>query len=122
MVRVRPRSQLFGSVASVVHYNTFSRLLISLFVRIFGTPGVAYFDDYGFLACAHLQDSAFKYFREFFGILGVELPPKKCSISNINTFLGIRGSFPSRDNSFRLSAELDAQKSHEMDYTTGGYS
>ena len=44
-----PRSQLFGPVVSVLHYNTFSRLLVSLFVKIFGIPAVAYFDDYGFV-------------------------------------------------------------------------
>ena len=105
-----PRSQLFGSVASVVHYNTFSRLLISLFVRIFGIPGVAYFDDYGFLVFAHLQNSAFRHFKEFCEILGVALSPKKCSISGTNTFLGLTGSFPSRCNSFRLSIKLDDLK------------
>ena len=108
-----PCSQLFGSVASVVHYNTFSRLFISLFVRIFGIPGIAYFDDYGFLIFAHLQDAAFNHFRQFCDLMGVELSPKKCSISNINTFLGLRGFFPSRANSFRLSVmlgELKAEK------------
>ena len=43
----RPDAQLVGSTASVLHYNVFSRNLISIFSRIFLVPCVAYFDDFG---------------------------------------------------------------------------
>ena len=70
-----PRSQIFESVAPVVHYNTFSRLIMALFVRLFGTPGVAYVDDFGFVIFEGLRESALKSFVEFFGLLGSAIFP-----------------------------------------------
>ena len=48
----RSRSLIFGSTAAVVHYNTFSRMLVTLFSRLFGIPAVAYFEDFGFVIFA----------------------------------------------------------------------
>ena len=80
--------------------------MISLFVRIFGIPGIAYFDDYGFLIFAHMKDEAMAVFMEFCSLLGVELPPQKCSIGTSNTFLGLTADFPPKANSFKLKIWL----------------
>ena len=42
-----PRALLFGAVATVLHYNSFSRIIAVLSNMLFGLPVVNYFDDYG---------------------------------------------------------------------------
>ena len=106
-----PRSQIFGSTASVIHYNTFSRLLASLICRLLGLPCIGYFDDYAFLVPRTLQDLALTTFKEFCAILGVILKDSKCSVGPINTFLGLRGDFPSRRSGMKLTISLDQEKS-----------
>ena len=104
------RSQIFGSTASVVHYNTFSRLLVSLFVRLFGIPMVGFFDDFGFITFADIMDPALAAFIEFCRLLGVHLSAKKCAVGTTITFLGLKGSFPSPSNRFTLQIALDPEK------------
>ena len=71
------RSQIFGPTASVVHYNTFSRLLVSLFVRLFGIPMVGFFDDFCFVVFPNVTDQALVTFIEFCRLLGAHLSSKK---------------------------------------------
>ena len=106
-----PRSQIFGSTASVIHYNTFSRLLASLICRIMGLPCIGYFDDYAFLIPRSLQDVALKSFKEFCSLLGVLLKDSKCSVGPVNTFLGLRGVMPSLRSGMKLAISLDQEKS-----------
>ena len=104
------RSQIFGSTASVIHYNTFSRLLVSLFVRLFGIPMVGFFDDFGFVIFADVMDQALSAFINFCRLLGVHLSAKKCAVGTTITFLGLKGSFPSPSNRFTLRIALDPEK------------
>ena len=104
------RSLMFGSTAAVVHYNTFSRLLVSLFVRLFGIPMVGYFDDFGFVIFQTVSREALDTFRDFCRIIGTSLAAKKCSVGTANSFLGIRAVLPSTSNAFRLSLSLDPEK------------
>ena len=43
-----PRTQLFGSVASVLRYNVFSRLLFAIANRLLGIPAIGYVGDFAF--------------------------------------------------------------------------
>ena len=105
------RSQIFGSTASVIHYNTFSRLFSSLICRILGLPCLGYFGDFAFLAPQLIQDKALATFREFAQLVGTFLKDKKCSIGPSNTFLGLRGTMPSRSNGMKLTISIDEDKS-----------
>ena len=106
-----PRSQIFGSTASVVHYNSFSRLLASLICRLLKLPCIGYFDDYAFLAPTPIQELALSTFKEFSSLVGTLLHAKKCSIEPVNTFLGLRGSMPCRRSGMKLEISLDQEKS-----------
>ena len=106
-----PRSQIFGSTASVVHYNTFSRLLASLICRLMGLPCIGYFDDYAFMVPKPIQDLALITFKDFSSIMGTILHDRKCSIDSTNTFLGLRGVMPSKASGMKLSISLDKDKS-----------
>ena len=49
------RTQLFGSIASVIHYNVFARIIAELFTVIFGIPFVSFFDDLDhIMRCLHI--------------------------------------------------------------------
>ena len=41
------RTLMFGSIAAVLRYNGFSRIIEELARRIFGIPRTCYFDDFG---------------------------------------------------------------------------
>ena len=45
----RSRARMFGSVAAVLHYNVFPRLITVIFNRMFGIPLVFFFDDFSAL-------------------------------------------------------------------------
>ena len=105
------RSQIFGSTAAVVHYNTFSRLLVSLFVRLFGIPMIGYFDDFGFIVFETISAKALATFESFCSLLEVSLSKKKCSVGRINSFLGIKATLPAFANKFKLFLSLDDDKS-----------
>ena len=106
-----PRSQLFGSTAAVVHYNTFPRLLAPLFTRLFGIPLIGFFDDYGFLIFKSVMEESLSTFRQFCSILGIDLSEKKCSVGTTNTFLGLKGVSPSKVNSCSLTISMGPEKS-----------
>ena len=106
-----PRSQIFGSTASVVHYNTFSRLLASLICRILGLPCIGYFDDYAFMTPKPIQDLSLITFKDFSSILGTILHDRKCSIESKNTFLGLRGVMHSKKSGMKFAISLDHAKS-----------
>ena len=65
----RPNAQLFGSAAIVLHYSIFSRLIISLFSRIFLVPDFAYFDYFGWVAPIDLVKECYKRVFDFYGPL-----------------------------------------------------
>ena len=65
-----PKTQIFGSIASVLHYNVFSRLLASLINRILGILILGYVDDFGSPIPASLGIRALKCLNDFCEILG----------------------------------------------------
>ena len=116
-----PRSQIFGSTASVVHYNTFSRLLASLICRLLGLPCIGYFDDYAFMAPKPIQTLALNTFKDFSSIIGTILQDRKCSIDSTNTFLGLKGVMPSKKSGMKLSISLDREKSERWIELISGF-
>ena len=106
-----PTTQLFGSTASVLHYNVFSRLLVTIINRVFAIPTIGYYDDYGFYVPAELGDEALTLIKRICHLLGVTLKEEKCYIGPTNTFLGLSGIFPDRLNNFSLTVALTPEKS-----------
>ena len=115
------RSHIFGPAAAVVHYNTFSRLLVSLFVRLFGIPTIGYFDDFGFMVFETVSAKALGAFKEFCALLGVSQSKKKCSGGRINSALWAQATLPAFSNKFKLSLPLDEEKSPKWIEPISGY-
>ena len=109
-VAMAPKTQISGSIASVLHYNVLSRILVSIFNRVFGIPMIGYFDDFGFLIPSSLSSDALQLVHQVCQMLGVKLKPDKSSIGRIATFLGLRGSFTHSDNDFTLTISLPNDK------------
>ena len=98
----RATAHVFGWVASVIHYNALSLLLVSQVNRISLTPTIGIYDDLGFLAPSSTQGHATQDSDAFFAFVGVNLKISKCAISPSSIFLGIRGDFPSVENRMSL--------------------
>ena len=81
-----PNSLMFGSAASVIHYNVFSRILVELVNGISGIHTVGYFDDFGGFAPIELTREALGIFSEFCEILGIELKITKSERGNGSSF------------------------------------
>ena len=75
------RSPILGSAASVVRYNTFSRLLAPLCSPLFGIPTLCYFDDSGFIAPESVCREDGGAFQGFFSILAVSLRPRNAHLA-----------------------------------------
>ena len=106
----RPRTQLFGSTASVLHYNCFSRLLTTLLTRLLMIPLLGYFDDFGFYAPLEYAVETLDRVARFCHILRIPLKEEKSAAGPIMTFLGLTGPFPSPDNDMTSSVRLDNAK------------
>ena len=104
------RTLLFGAVAAVIHYNTFSRIISELVCRLFGIPMLSYFDDFGALLPANLARKGLVTFTEWCSLLGIGLKLKKSEVGSEITFLGLLGSFPSKANGMQLSVTLTKEK------------
>lgn len=105
-----PKALLFGAEAAVLHYNCFSRLISVIFNKIFGTPLIAYFDDFGALAPKRLCDKALLTFERFCETIGIRLKTSKTELGTRITFLGLKGGFPSPSNNMALSIRLPKKK------------
>ena len=105
------KTHIFGAVASVLHYNVFSRLIASLANRVFGIPILGYVDDFGAPVPGGVSEIALRVFQDFCQILGVVLGKSKCSALHTITFLGLLGEFPDISNNMTLSISLTAGKS-----------
>ena len=106
----RPRTQLFGSIAAVLHYNCLSRIIASLACQILLIPTIGYFDDFGFLTAFSDSDATMRAFAEFFSPLGLELKTEKSIIGVIDGFLGLEAYFPCPPNRLTLSLSLSNDK------------
>ena len=106
----RSRTLMFGSIAAVLHYNSFARAISALANFLLGLPMVSYFDDFAALLPAEIAPKALEVFSSFCSLLGITLKPGKSEVGPSVTFLGLRGSFPSCDNRFRLGISLPPEK------------
>ena len=104
------RTLMFGAVASVIHYNVFSRILAELTCKIFGIPLVAYVGDFGALAPASIGKLALSTYSRFCALIGVPLKLKKSVVGPVITFLGLEGTFPTPENGMKLSVRLTPEK------------
>ena len=105
-----PRTLMFGATASVLRYNTFSRILAALINCILGIPLIAFYDDLGSPIPYALGEDALRAVTEVCEILGAILKPSKCEWGGSLTFLGLLGSFPSAANGWELSLSLTEEK------------
>ena len=108
---IPPNTQLFGSTGSVLRYNAFSRLIVTIFARVFGIPTIGYYDDFGLLVPAGLGECAMAAVTETRALLWVILKGEKGPIWAPNTFLGLNGIFTNRENKFSLTISLTPDKS-----------
>ena len=105
-----PRTQLFGSVASVMHYNIFSRVLVVIANRLLGIPAVGYVDDCAFLAPLSLGPAAAQAFHQMTDPIGIKVQKHKCKFGQTNTSIGAGGNMPSQANGMQLSVRIPAEK------------
>ena len=80
-------------------------------VRVFATPAIGYYGDYGFLAPIELSAADMRVVRRVFALLGITLRDDKCRIAGTNNFLGLTGCFPCRGSDYSLSISLTPDKS-----------
>lgn len=106
----RSRTLMFGSVAAVLHYNIFSRLVTAVFTRLFGIPLICFFDDFAALLPAQLAGKGLAVFTRFCELLGIRLKRAKSEVGPVITFLGLQGTFPSKSNGSSLSICLPIPK------------
>ena len=105
-----PRTLIFGATASVLHYNTFSRLLAILINRLFGIPLLAFYDDLGSPMLFALGRVALETLTGACRLLGVVLKKSKSEWGNPLTFLGLLGHFPNKANGGTLHIALSPDK------------
>ena len=104
------RTQLFGSTASVLHYNCFPRLLTTFLTRLLMLPILGYFDDFGFFTLRDSAETTLGHVTRFCRILCITLKEEKSAVGPIMTFLGLTGTFPCPSNDMVLSVCLDDGK------------
>ena len=104
------RTLLFGSIASVLHYNILSRAISELVGKISGIPIVCFFDDFGAVIIKGLPIEELWRFQQFCDICGIDLKAEKTEIGQKVRFVGIMGSFPSHGSGFTLSIRLTDEK------------
>ena len=81
---------LFGSVASVLHWNRCSVLMASAAARLLAAPVVSYFDDFLLMQLALAGDSAQVSMRALFKQLGMPVKTRKTKEgANLNQALGM---------------------------------
>ena len=93
----RPRTLMFGSVAAVLHYNIFSRLITALFNRLFRIPMICFSGDFAALPPKEIAPKGLAVSTRFFGLLGIRLETAKSEVGTVITFLGPQCTFPNRE-------------------------
>ena len=83
-----PRAQLFGSVASVMHYNISNRSLVVIANRLLGAPAVGYVDDFAFPAHLSLCPAAVRAFHQMADSIGIKIMKHKRLFGEKNVCLG----------------------------------
>ena len=104
------RTLMFGAISAVLHYNVFSRILAELACRIFGLPMLSYFDDFGALLPAEIAKQGLLTFSRMCTLLGIKLKLQKSEVGPAITFLGLLGTFPSKEGGMDLTVSLPQDK------------
>ena len=105
-----PRALLFGSVAAVLRYNCFSRIVAILANLLLGLPTVNYFDDLGSQTPTSIPEAELAALTDFGHILGIILKDDKTELGRLISFLGLEGHLPGPDNDMTLSVDLTDEK------------
>ena len=106
----RSRTLVFGSVAAVIHYNVFSRLITVIFNKTFGIPPICFFDDFAALLPRLLARKGLAAFTAICELLGIKLKSAKSELGPEVTFLGLQGTYPAEKTDFVLQICLPAEK------------
>ena len=93
----RSRTLMFGSLAAVLHYNIFHRLITALFNRLFRTPLIFFFDDFAALPPKEVAPKGLAVFARFCTLLGIRLETSNSEVGPAIAFLGLQGAFPNRE-------------------------
>ena len=80
-----PKALLFGAEADVRRYNCLSRLISVIFNKTFGTPLLAYFDDFGAIAPKNMCGEDLETFETFCETLGIRLKLTKTVLGTLIT-------------------------------------
>ena len=115
------RTLIFGSVAAVLHYNVFSRIIVALVNRYLGIPLLGYFDDFAAIIRKTLGREALAAFTSFCTTLGIQLKEEKSEVGPRVVFLGLLGSFPCAENGWRLSISLTDDKRRKWSALLSSY-
>ena len=91
------RTLMFGSIAAVVHYNVFSRLITAIFNRMLGSPLVCFFGDFASLIPRLLATKGLAVFTRICDLLGIKLKQAKSEVCPAITLLCLLGTFPSME-------------------------
>ena len=105
-----PRTQLFGSAASVVHYNAPRRMFCAIANGLLGNPVVGYVDDFACICPISIGQGAMCAFQKLADISGANLKKKKSRFEQTDIFLGIEGSMPNRSSGMQPSVRLPAEQ------------
>ena len=117
----RSRTLVFGSIAAVIHYNVFSRLITAIFNKTFGIPLICFFDDFAALLPRLLARKGMAVFTGFCNILGIKLKSDKSELGPEVTFLGLQGTYPAKETGSILRICLPAEKKKAWSALTLSY-
>ena len=100
---------MFGATADGVHYNVFSSPAKAFANRMMGIPLICFFDDFAALAPQILASKALGVCDFFCSPLRIHLESIKAEVCNVVTFLGLRGCYQRRGDSYRLNIPLPTE-------------
>ena len=86
------RALISVSVAAVLRYNVFSRLLADLVSRYVGIPLVGYFDDFAEIIGATLGQAALGAVARFYSLMGFQPKDENSKMGQSSASLGLSGS------------------------------
>ena len=101
-----PKTPIFGPTASVLHYNVSPELIANLAYATLGIRIIGYVADFGAPIPSSISSDALSTLRNYCSTSRVLLKDSKCPDLPTNSFLGLKGAFPSIDNNMTLSISL----------------
>ena len=116
-----PSALMFGATAADLRYDVFSRTVADISDAMMGIPLLCFFDDFPALAHQIRAREALGVFDPFCSLLVIPTKPTKSEVGNDANFLGHRGFFPCRRNSYRQNIPLPTKKRHAWKSRPGDY-